>query len=1347
MLLPRLVRSLDSALTWPPRTAAPAYLLLFLLSLQAAPANAQPDAIGRWTPIGNNWFFEQIHMALLRGDTTLNGPPGSYHSKLLSWGPSGPTPDGKLWGWNPSAASSDNDCSAYPLTQFDSLAFGTLPQNIFCGGHTSLGDGDLLVTGGQDGPVGVGLRHSFRFRANMSAAQQWAPQGLMESGRWYPTNVTLPDGNALAFAGDRFEQGLTFGGTSQPQIANGSATDDLNRLGLNVQGQSLPAIPRSHDPSNWPPAREGHSAVWHPQEGRMIVFGGRKADSTKYLRDTHGLNFYELFSGHVYSWSDFNLSLINAPPGRTRHSAVMRTTGETSMIVYGGIDADGPRSDVWKFKKNPLSGNWEWSEISTWGSQPPGSRYGHAAIYDADNDRMLLFGGRSSTSDPGLADDHVYELDLSTSEWTRLTPLTGDKPSARDGHSFVVDPRLRDSGTLFSDPDTLDQRIVLFGGQEGGGGVRKRDIWVLWINRATGAGNRDIQWVSMGDPSGPSARTRHAAFWDLTAGGPYERMMVSGGDSSGTAIATTWALNAPCSVWTAMPLASPPLAGHTLVHHPTRISSDVPDLYSASGTTWSAQTSGGRVLNNYPFMFVLPSGRLFHAGPSRREPLEPSPGYRSLRYDRTAPSPWSDLGGPTGFDGASAVTYAPGKFMKCGSNEEGTEAVVGTTKKITIVGANDSVTTTGGGWVTSENDMQPRIFPNLTILPNGQVLATGGLENRQRGADSTGAFGVRQPQLWSPDGGASNQGVWSSLLAAEPVRRGYHSTALLLPDGRVISGGGDFPSAPNNGNKPTIFCPPYLFNSGGSLAARPTIYAWSDTVGYGTQFKIWTESPDSILSVCLIRPGAVTHAYNQDQRRVPLTFEVQQPQGLCKEIVADAPANANLAPPGDYLLFIMKQNPTLPTSSGVPAVAQWVRIRSGSTSPIIGYSPPGCGGGDCPFADTRSAAGWKVENSILGRSKDNTLLTDAYRLQYPPADVSGRYQIRIRENEQEETTLDQARLLSVDHEPGTEAFATSEGFVLAKRVPAYRVTTESGVDVTARVSGRGGNFRGQPGNVLLVEMVGPGESWSPAGNLLDRRAVIADDEKMGPSPGSLKPQGTTAASLDADVLENSGILVQVPDGNGGWRTVQHRYPREKLDAAVLEARAARMRLVFLGPHGIGFIGRMVVVRKVTTTEHRLLSARHSRLGDIAGAVVGIGEVTTLAPKDTLALEFEASPASDQVRDFFLLTRGVYRSLPGGNTDGSERPLQFALLQNRPNPFDRTTLIRFDLPVRTEVKLEIFDLLGRRVRTIAEGIHQPGRHAIAWDRKDRRGVTVAPGVYAYRLIAGTFRARKSMVILH
>ena len=187
-------------------------------------------------------------------------------------------------------------------------------------------------------------------------------------------------------------------------------------------------------------------------------------------------------------------------------------------------------------------------------------------------------------------------------------------------------------------------------------------------------------------------------------------------------------------------------------------------------------------------------------------------------------------------------------------------------------------------------------------------------------------------------------------------------------------------------------------------------------------------------------------------------------------------------------------------------------------------------------------------------------------------------------------------------------------------------------------------------------------------------------------------------------------------------------------------------------HRLNYVGRVQPAGAVTPQVLDLLAARHSRLGDVRAALLGAGDATAaLLPGDTLGLEFAATPVpAGQVRDFFLLSRGVYAAVAtpfaSRPEPASAAPADYALLQNRPNPFTGGTVIGFDLPRSERVKLEVFDLAGRRVRVLAEGSYAPGRWTAEWDRRDAAGSPMRPGVYLYRLRAGTFQAQRKMVLM-
>lgn len=200
----------------------------------------------------------------------------------------------------------------------------------------------------------------------------------------------------------------------------------------------------------------------------------------------------------------------------------------------------------------------------------------------------------------------------------------------------------------------------------------------------------------------------------------------------------------------------------------------------------------------------------------------------------------------------------------------------------------------------------PRDFHNLTLLPDGTVLVTGG--GRTTGATDP-ATAVFEAELWSPI-----TEDWTTLAKMQVPRR-YHSTALLLPDGRVLVAGGgrnNGVGAPNNSNdhfNAEIFSPPYLFKG-----TRPSITSAPSTLQYNTNFSVVTPDASRIAMVSLMRLGSVTHAFNMDQRFLKLTF--QQVSG---GLTIQAPANANLAPPGYYMLFLID-------GSGVPSVAAMVQL-------------------------------------------------------------------------------------------------------------------------------------------------------------------------------------------------------------------------------------------------------------------------------------------------------------------------------------------------------------------------------------------------------------------------------------
>jgi hypothetical protein len=100
----------------------------------------------------------------------------------------------------------------------------------------------------------------------------------------------------------------------------------------------------------------------------------------------------------------------------------------------------------------------------------------------------------------------------------------------------------------------------------------------------------------------------------------------------------------------------------------------------------------------------------------------------------------------------------------------------------------------------------------------------------------------------------------------------------------------------------------------------------------------------------------------------------------------------------------------------------------------------------------------------------------------------------------------------------------------------------------------------------------------------------------------------------------------------------------------------------------------------------------------------------------------------------------------GSTEEGSKPTAFLLSQNYPNPFNPVTNFKFSLPKASHVQIEIFNILGQKVKTLVDQDMKAGSFLVDWDGKDQRGVEVSSGIYFYRMTAEDFSSVKRMVLL-
>lgn len=334
-----------------------------------------------------------------------------------------------------------------------------------------------------------------------------------------------------------------------------------------------------------------------------------------------------------------------------------------------------------------------------------------------------------------------------------------------------------------------------------------------------------------------------------------------------------------------------------------RHNNNTPERYSSGANAWALMTTALTAPNgieystdSYPRFHALPDGLLFSDTAGDEGPKRIFNPYAGV---------WTgaDIGGfgtlPGYYDRGSRASSVllpllppsyPARVLATNSPDS-------TAFRIDLDGSPTWVATTERQGSAAGRDRENGC---ATLLPTGQVLVTGGWPGAYSAENMSEA--TLEPELYTPGidwaAGTFSNGDderWETIAEPAPTRRGYHSGALLLPDGRVWHGGsttvGDGPNRDFE-----LFAPAYV-----GAAGRPTITECPGNIGYLAPFYVTTPDAQQIARVALMRCGSITHGFNSDQRYVGLQFNALNAGAL--EI--HAPPTAEIAPPGYYMLFLI----------------------------------------------------------------------------------------------------------------------------------------------------------------------------------------------------------------------------------------------------------------------------------------------------------------------------------------------------------------------------------------------------------------------------------------------------------
>ena len=313
----------------------------------------------------------------------------------------------------------------------------------------------------------------------------------------------------------------------------------------------------------------------------------------------------------------------------------------------------------------------------------------------------------------------------------------------------------------------------------------------------------------------------------------------------------------------------------------------LPEVYNPVDNTLQELTGAADAAPHgvqlYPFMYALPGGKVAKVGPDADGWLLDTAGTGAWTAEPSSPDGLLRDYGSSVLINHKAIVFGGG-----GADPAGPAP----TNLVSTVDLDQAPWT----WYEHAPMMIGRRQHNTVILPDGRVLATGG--------SSSAGFS-------NFDGSATpaevfDGGKWTMLPAAG-VPRIYHSSALLLPDGRIMSeGGGEGAGITSFQNNAEVFYPDYWFKQ------RPVIQSAPTEVTFDQAFPVMSATP--IARLTLIRVPAVTHSFNQNQRFMELGFQ-QIPGGVSATVPGDG-----WVPPGHYYLFMLDQN-------NIPSVAAVVRVH------------------------------------------------------------------------------------------------------------------------------------------------------------------------------------------------------------------------------------------------------------------------------------------------------------------------------------------------------------------------------------------------------------------------------------
>ncbi len=403
------------------------------------------------------------------------------------------------------------------------------------------------------------------------------------------------------------------------------------------------------------------------------------------------------------------------------------------------------------------------------------------------------------------------------------------------------------------------------------------------------------------------------------------------------------------------------------------------------------------------------------------------------------------------------------------------------------------------------------------------------------------------------------------------------------------------------------------------------------------------------------------------------------------------------------------------------------------------------GNPSCPVLYTYDGDQYYQDNPLLTaceQSNYTEAVTDYYHVEQPVVAQDGKVKFQLREMEDEITYLQDVELITVDHSSASRMAVSVDGDIglYSDIISPISAVDNNGIDRLSEIIREDGNFYSCDGaGSLVITFQNYGNSTATFGFSAKTKELCIQIKKENSN------------------VPPAGFKIEIMDSDGNWiegPTVPTRvnHAQEMITGEIptsSDQAETKIRISWESGYYTDVVQQYVpssetpVINELTVASHTMVDSPDPVK---TSAAFDSPDPLVMNKGDIFEFSFDtpASAASGTTREYII--RAVGRYIPDYSKFKHLLPTEVQLYSNFPNPFNPSTTIQYYLPQKADVRLEIYNILGRRVKILVDGPAKAGMNSVIWNSTDDGGSQVASGIYFYRLTVGSKVESKRMLLV-